>query len=292
MKYISYLRVSTAKQSNLNHEGFGIKAQRQSVEQFISQHRNDELVDEYIEVESGTNKNRLVLGEAMKKCKDFNCTLLIARLDRLARSVSFISALMESGVKFKCIDMPEADNFTIHIIAAVAERERQNISNNSKRTWAMIKKHGTKDGKPIKFKKRSIAEYKRISYIAYQEHCYGEWSSPAIRMTVELISTLLKQNMKCKAIAVVLNKGNYDIPMLNYPGRNRVPWNQDYVRRFYNRLVSAKFKKALIDREERLRLAILKAEAIELVDGNVEKPAPKYRTVFNEIADTAVRIKF
>jgi DNA invertase Pin-like site-specific DNA recombinase len=135
MNYIAYYRVSTKKQGISQ---LGLKAQKQSVESFIS----PELIDmEFTEIETGTNKKfRPVLNEALALCKKHGATLIIAKLDRLARNVSFVSSLMDSKVKFKAVDMPEATDLTIHIMSAIAQNEAKVISSRIKDALAQSTK--------------------------------------------------------------------------------------------------------------------------------------------------------
>jgi len=109
-----------------------------------------EPVQEYTDIESGTSKgnNREALQQAIKKAQDINAILLIAKLDRLARNVRFITTLMESGIEFIACDMPTANKFTIHIFAALAEQEAEMISQRTKLALAEVKKRGVKLGKP------------------------------------------------------------------------------------------------------------------------------------------------
>ena len=135
MKFIAYYRVSTKKQG---FSQLGLKAQKQAVESFIS----PDLIDkEFTEIETGTNKKfRPVLNEALELCKKHNATLVIAKLDRLARNVSFVSSLMDSKVKFKAVDMPEATELTIHIMSAIAQNEAKVISLRIKEALAQSTK--------------------------------------------------------------------------------------------------------------------------------------------------------
>lgn len=106
------------------------------------------LAGEFTEVESGGRADRPELGRALDLCRRKKATLLIAKLDRLARSVAFISNLMESRVEFLAVDMPEASRLTIHILAAVAEHERVMISERTKAAMAQAKLRGVKLGNP------------------------------------------------------------------------------------------------------------------------------------------------
>jgi DNA invertase Pin-like site-specific DNA recombinase len=142
MKFISYLRVSTQRQG---HSGLGIEAQRTAVQQYLNQVEG-ELADEYIEVESGSRKERPILVQSIAQCRRDKCTLLIAKLDRLGRNVAFVSSLMESGVEFVAVDAPYANRLMIHILAAFAEHERMLISERTKAALAAAKNRGVQLG--------------------------------------------------------------------------------------------------------------------------------------------------
>src|SRR5580704_15109370 len=117
-KFVSYLRVSTARQGA---SGLGLEAQRKAVMDHLNGGRWS-LIAECVEVESGKRSDRPKLAEALRLCRLHKATLIIAKIDRLARNVAFISNLMESGVEFVVVDMPQANRFTLHIMAAVAEQ--------------------------------------------------------------------------------------------------------------------------------------------------------------------------
>lgn len=137
-KFVSYLRVSTARQGA---SGLGLEAQRAAV----AAHLNGgdwTLLREVVEVESGKRCDRVELASALRLCRQQRATLIIAKLDRLARNVHFISGLMESGVEFIAVDMPQANKFTVHIMAAVAEQEAEAISKRTKAALQAAKARG------------------------------------------------------------------------------------------------------------------------------------------------------
>jgi DNA invertase Pin-like site-specific DNA recombinase len=101
-----------------------------------------------VEVESGKRNDRPEIAAALDACWKQRAVLIIAKLDRLARNIHFISGLMESGVEFIAVDMPEANRLTIHILAAVAEHEREMISKRTKDALQAAKARGTKLGSP------------------------------------------------------------------------------------------------------------------------------------------------
>jgi DNA invertase Pin-like site-specific DNA recombinase len=141
--FVAYYRVSTDRQGE---SGLGLEAQRASVARFT---HGASLLSEFQEIESGKrHTNRPQLAAALDICRRQKATLVIARLDRLARNVHFISGLMESGVDFVAVDMPQANRLTIHILAAVAEHEREAISQRTKAALGAAKTRGTKLGNP------------------------------------------------------------------------------------------------------------------------------------------------
>jgi DNA invertase Pin-like site-specific DNA recombinase len=141
--FIAYYRVSTDRQGQ---SGLGLDAQRAAVAAFVA--GRGDLVGEFTEVESGRRSDRPELHRALDLCREKRAVLVIAKLDRLARSVAFISNPMESGVEFVAVDMPQANRLTLHIPAAVAEHDREMISQRTKAALAAAKARGTKLGNP------------------------------------------------------------------------------------------------------------------------------------------------
>jgi DNA invertase Pin-like site-specific DNA recombinase len=141
-KFVSYLRVSTQRQGK---SGLGLEAQRQAVTQYLNGGRWT-LVSEVVEVESGKRNDRPELAKALRLCRVHKATLLVAKLDRLARNVAFISSLMESGVQFQAVDMPEVNEMVVHILASVAQGEAKAISDRTKAALAAAKARGTELG--------------------------------------------------------------------------------------------------------------------------------------------------
>jgi DNA invertase Pin-like site-specific DNA recombinase len=143
-KFISYLRVSTDKQGK---SGLGLEAQRQAVTDYLDG-GYWQLLREYVEVETGKRADRPVLIEALHHCKITGATLVIAKLDRLSRDLEFIARLQKSSIRFVCADMPEANELTIHLFAAIAQHERQMISTRTKAALAAAKARGQRLGNP------------------------------------------------------------------------------------------------------------------------------------------------
>ncbi len=107
-----------------------------------------EVVVEFQDVESGRKADRTGPAEALATCRAKRATLLITKLDRLARSLAFISNLMEGGVDFVAADMRSVSRLTVHVLAAVAEHEREMISQHTKAALAAAKVRGTRLGNP------------------------------------------------------------------------------------------------------------------------------------------------
>ena len=141
---VVYYRVSTEQQ---RRSGLGLLAQQDSARRYITANPGP-VFAELTEIESGRSKDRPQLKEALRVCRVYNAKLIIARLDRLARSVSMIAGLLESDVDFIAADMPLANRFTIHILAAVAEYEARLISERTKAAFAAAKARGRKFGNP------------------------------------------------------------------------------------------------------------------------------------------------
>jgi DNA invertase Pin-like site-specific DNA recombinase len=140
-RYIAYYRVSTQRQGR---SGLGLDAQRMAIKNRLS--GGCELISEHTEVESGGRNERPRLAEALSACRLHRATLIIAKLDRLARNVAFVSNLMEAGVDFEAVDFPQANRLTIHILAAVAEHEAKMISDRTRAALAAAKVRGVRLG--------------------------------------------------------------------------------------------------------------------------------------------------
>lgn len=142
--FVAYYRVSTEAQGV---SGLGLDAQRTAIDRHVLS-AGGKVVAEFREIESGKRNDRPEIAKAIAACRARRATLIIAKLDRLARNVAFISNLMESGVEFVAADMPMANRLTVHILAAVAEHERQMISERTIAALAAAKARGVKLGNP------------------------------------------------------------------------------------------------------------------------------------------------
>ena len=188
--FIAYYRVSTDRQGA---SGLGLEAQRAAVLRHIG---TAQLGAEYTEVESGKkHTNRPQLLAALQECRRKKATLVIAKLDRLGRNVAFISALMDSGVDFVCCDNPHANRLMLHMLAAFAEHEREQISQRTKAALAAAKARGVKLGNP------------RAKAALESANAVHRARRPAPEV-LNVMRTLERQGMSYRAIARELNQLN------------------------------------------------------------------------------------
>lgn len=216
-KYISYYRVSTQKQGK---SGLGIEAQKTAVSNFIG--NNAILINEFEEVESGKNDERPQLHKAIEQCKKENAILLIAKLDRLSRNVSFIYTLKDSKVDFRCCDMPDANSLTIGIMAVLAQDERERISQRTKSALAELKNKGVKLGNP----KNLTSEARDKSLLVRKKNAVENENN--VKATA-LIKAMKKSGQSFHSIAKNLNENGFKTRL----GSN---FTSMQVKRLYDRL--------------------------------------------------------
>jgi len=186
------------------------------------EHSAGNLVSEFVEVESGGKADRKQLRAALKACKLRNATLVIAKLDRLARNVAFVSNLMEAGVEFVACDFPQANRLTIHILAAVAEHEREMISQRTKAALAAAKARGVKLGNPtLHLCKRNPTPAREASMAKAQARAQD---------LEEVVESLRSEgNLSVRALATGLND-------LGIPAPRGGEWHPASVKRLLDRL--------------------------------------------------------
>jgi DNA invertase Pin-like site-specific DNA recombinase len=145
-KFVIYRRASTEEQGK---SGLGLEAQTRDIDMFLAHYAETpfEVVSEFTKVQSGKDGDRPELAKALDLCRELGATLLVSKLDRLSRRVSQIATLMEDRrIRFRVASMPHADNFQLHIYAALAEQEREFISLRTKAALAGLKAKGKKLG--------------------------------------------------------------------------------------------------------------------------------------------------
>lgn len=141
-KVVAYYRVSTARQGS---SGLGLEGQKAAVEAHCAR-TGVKIAREYVEIESGRNDGRPKLAEALAFARRAKATLLVAKLDRLSRSVRFIATVLDSGADFAACDVPEANRLLLHVLAAVAENEARAISDRTRAALAAAKARGIRLG--------------------------------------------------------------------------------------------------------------------------------------------------
>jgi len=197
--YIAYYRVSRKEQGQ---SGLGLAAQKSSVEKYVAT-QDGSILKEFTEIETGTNKKlRVEIHKAIQEAKNNNATLIIAKLDRLSRNVTFISSLLDAGVQFIAVDMPFANNFSIHIFAALAQQEASLISLRTTAALAELKKKGVVLGKPenltIEARQRGVEVIKANAQ-----------NNDRNRQALSVIGSCMERSMTYREIANHLNELNF-----------------------------------------------------------------------------------
>lgn len=195
--YIAYYRVSTHKQN------LGLDVQQKSVYDFIISNSDNVLLREYSEKESGKNSQRTELLKAINDCRKNNATLVISKLDRLSRQVSFIFMLKDSGINFMALDIPNFNTITLGIYATVAQNERELISNRTKEALAVKKRDGIKLGAPnASFTPIQINNAAKVR----KEIALNNVNNKRAKLMIE---SLLKETSNCAKIARILNEHGF-----------------------------------------------------------------------------------
>lgn len=197
-KIIGYMRVSTKTQGD---SGLGLDAQREAILRYAKR-TDSQIVEMLTEIESGTKGKRPILDKAIELCKKEKSTLVVSKLDRLYRNLKFVTILMDSGVEFTALDLPEASRLTIHIFAAIAEHEAGMISQRTKAALDQKKKQGYKLGKPENFSDKA-REKGRVK--AMQNTLENENNKKA----TELIMLLRSSGMRFDEIVIRLNDAGF-----------------------------------------------------------------------------------
>lgn len=210
--HVAYYRVSTDRQGR---SGLGLDAQRAAVAGYLA--GRGELAGEFVEIESGRRNDRPQLAAALAACRQRRAVLVIARLDRLARNVAFIANLMDSAAEFVACDMPEANRLTLHILAAVAEHERELISQRTRAALQAAKARGRRLGNP------------RAADAAPLAHQANRNQAAAFAVPIlPLLQGMKQQGMTLAAMAEELNRRG----IATARGRS---WKPQTVRNILNR---------------------------------------------------------
>ena len=156
MNYVAYYRVSTERQGK---SGLGLAAQKRKIDEFLS--TTDNLMGEFCDIQSGRDDSRFELQKALSLAKLHDAKIIIARLDRFSRRVSFIANILEQGIGLCCAEMPHASDFQLHIFAALAQEERRLISERTRAALAEAKRRGKilgANGRNLAAKNRKAAD--------------------------------------------------------------------------------------------------------------------------------------
>lgn len=214
---IAYYRVSTQRQAA---SGLGLEAQQATVTAYAKA-AGLSITTDFVETETGTNKRaRPKLAEALREAKARHAVLLIAKIDRLARCVRFVAELMDAGVDFVAVDMPDANRLTVHIIAALAEHEARLISVRTKDALGAAKRRGIRLGTP--------ENLTRDAQIKGSQAMKAK-AVTANRQASVLAQLLHKDGLSLREIARRLNEAGYFT-------RTSKPWGPVQVSRLLARL--------------------------------------------------------
>ena len=208
--FTAYYRVSTKQQGA---SGLGLEAQKATAQTFAAS--RGEIVEEYVEVESGKKNDRPKLAAAIAYAQATGSTLLIAKLDRLARNAGFIFALRDAGVDFVACDLPEANTLTIGIFAVLAQHERELISSRTKAALDARRARGLKLGNPANL----TDEARQAAWAALRA---GAREHKGNRQAGELAGLYRAQGLTLQAIADKLNTGGYTTRRGRQFGREQV----------------------------------------------------------------------
>lgn len=223
--FVAYYRTSTSRQS------LGIDAQKADVVRFLNG-GDWKLVGEFEEHESGKNDTRPELAKAIDLCKKTEARLIVAKLDRLSRDVHFISGLQKAGISFVCADMPEMDEFTVHIFAAMAQRERKLVSARTRDGLKALKARGvTKTGKPAVLGNPLNGTVEQTVKAAAGRSKKADEYVQSIRADIEFWQK--KGYVSLKGLAEVLTRAKVST------SRGRTQWDATQVKRVLERLQGA-----------------------------------------------------
>lgn len=215
--YVGYCRVSTDKQGR---SGLGLQAQKTAISAHLGP--QDRLLQPvFVEVESGRKKDCPELAKALRQCRETGATLIVAKLDRLARNLAFIANLMESGVEFVAADLPSVNRLTLHILAAVAEEEARAISARTKAALAAAKARGVKLGGDRGYRPTTAPDQAHGTQAAAQARALRAAQFRArVRPQVEALAA---QGMSLRELARRLNEAGVE-------GPRGQPWHHQSVK--------------------------------------------------------------
>lgn len=199
LKYVSYLRVSTQKQG---HSGLGLEAQREIIRNYLHEKTP---ITEFIEVESGRKKDRPKLKEALDLCRKTGATLIVAKLDRLARNVCFLSSLLETDVEIIFCDFPQANKMVLHILSAISQYEAELTASRTKSALAAKRARGFKLGNP----EHLLDKHQQAIQNSIMTCKSKADNNPNNKRAVAMLRTLVKEEHSLKEMADILNREGF-----------------------------------------------------------------------------------
>ena len=198
-KYVAYLRVSTQKQG---YSGLGLEAQREIIHNYL----HDTIpISEYVEVESGRKSDRPKLKEALSQCRKEGAILIVAKLDRLARSVSFLSSLLESDVEIVFCDFPQENKMVLHIISAISQYEAELTAARTKAALQAKKARGFRLGNP----EHLLDKHEEAIQNSIKTCKAKADSNPNNKRAIALLRTLVKEEHTYQEMAEILNREGF-----------------------------------------------------------------------------------
>ena len=197
--YVSYLRVSTQKQG---YSGLGLEAQKEIIQNHLHE---TTPITEFIEVESGRKKDRPKLKEALDLCRKTGATLIVAKLDRLARNVSFLSNLLESDVEIIFCDFPQANKMVLHILSAISQYEAELTASRTKSALAAKRARGFKLGNP----EHLMDKHQQAIQNSIMTCKTKADNNPNNKRAVAMLRTLVKEEHSLKEMADILNREGF-----------------------------------------------------------------------------------
>ena len=197
--YVSYLRVSTQKQG---YSGLGLEAQREIIQNHLYE---TTPITEFIEVESGRKKDRPKLKEALDLCRKTGSTLIVAKLDRLARNVCFLSSLLESDVEIVFCDFPQANKMVLHILSAISQYEAELTASRTKSALQAKKARGCKLGNP----EHLLGKHDQAIQNSIMTCKTKADNNPNNKRAVAMLRTLVKEEHSLKEMADILNREGF-----------------------------------------------------------------------------------
>lgn len=204
-RVVAYYRVSTDTQGR---SGLGLDAQREAVTS-LCRGRGWSIIADFTEIESGKRNDRKELAAALDHAKVTGAVLVVAKLDRLSRNVAFLAALQDSGAAFLAADMPEANEVTIHIMAAIAQAERKAIGKRTREALAAAKARGQRLGNPngaAAFRRAGKGNAAAVAALSQDADSFAQRLAPTVaRVRAEGACSL-------PAIAKALNEGHVQTP--------------------------------------------------------------------------------